>query len=616
MSLRARNERGNLIIFALFFFIFIFPPFLPREVKAQGEFSTAYDVSYKYNENGNAYVEQKINLTNLKDNLYASEYAITIGDKSVTNVTAFDNKGPLSPDVTSTDHETTIHITFNEQTVGVGKKVYFGINYMILSSAKKLGRIWQVIIPRVEKDNFLTSYNVTVVVPKSYGLLSYAKPKPASGLIWNLNQLAKTGIEMAFGDYGVFDFNLTYHLKNPEDRVIETEIAIPMDSTTQKIFLSRMTPPPKNIEIDSDGNWMAKYDMNPGQLLSVLATGQAVIFSKYRDESRTKLTAEQRGKYTQKQEFWETDDAEIVKLAQSLRTPRAIYNYVSSKLSYDYKRISENIDRLGAKKILVNPSNAICMEFTDLFIAIARAAGIPAREINGYAYTDNPEQRPLSFIADILHAWPEYYDDEKEMWIPIDPTWGNTTGGLDFFENLDLSHFGFVVHGISSKYPYAAGSYKQETDIGKDVDVKFSDILPKFLEVQPEVTLNLPNRIPMGTTMKGSIIMSNKTGQAMTNIPVNLGISGGKLSEDSFEVKILPPYSTRTLDFSILPDKNPFSFVTGNVWAQVGPKSYVGNYQVINFYTFIKPVIYLISIILSIGILFLLLRNLWKKYRK
>ena len=95
------------------------------------------------------------------------------------------------------------------------------------------------------------------------------------------------------------------------------------------------------------------------------------------------------------------------------------------------------------------------MEFTDLFITIARSAGIPAREVNGFAYTENPDIQPLSLVNDVLHAWPEYYDSEKGVWIPVDPTWGSTTGGVDYFSKLDLRHFTFVVHGKDSTKPYA-----------------------------------------------------------------------------------------------------------------------------------------------------------------
>src|SRR5258707_13577173 len=100
------------------------------------------------------------------------------------------------------------------------------------------------------------------------------------------------------------------------------------------------------------------------------------------------------------------------------------------------------------------------MEFTDLFIAMARAAGIRAREINGYAYTENKDSEPLSLVADVLHSWPEYWDKYNKEWILVDPTWGNTTHGIDFFHKLDLRHFTFVIHGVNSEFPLSPGSYK------------------------------------------------------------------------------------------------------------------------------------------------------------
>ena len=163
-------------------------------------------------------------------------------------------------------------------------------------------------------------------------------------------------------------------------------------------------------------------------------------------------------------------------MALELKTPEAIYDYVVKTLKYDYSRVRANVERLGALAALKSPNTAICMKFTDLFIALARASGIPAREINGYAYTENPQIQPLSLVADVLHAWPEYYDKEEKVWIPIDPTWGSTTGGVDFFNKLDLRHFTFVIHGKDSVKPYAAGSYKLGTNPQKDVFVSFGSL--------------------------------------------------------------------------------------------------------------------------------------------
>ena len=136
------------------------------------------------------------------------------------------------------------------------------------------------------------------------------------------------------------------------------------------------------------------------------------------------------------------------------------------------------------------------MEFTDLFIALVRAAGIPARELDGYAHTSNTALRPLTLTKDILHAWPEYWDDRRG-WVMVDPTWENTTGGVDYFNKFDLNHFVFAVKGSSSEMPVPAGSYKFSGEDSDDVRVVLSgnDFLGK---AQIGTQIDVSNQIIAG----------------------------------------------------------------------------------------------------------------------
>ncbi len=59
-----------------------------------------------------------------------------------------------------------------------------------------------------------------------------------------------------------------------------------------------------------------------------------------------------------------------------------------------------------------------CTEHTDLFTTLARAAGIPARRVGGYAYMGDG---PKAFGG---HAWNEVAIDGH--WVPIDATWNQT----------------------------------------------------------------------------------------------------------------------------------------------------------------------------------------------
>src|SRR5207342_845808 len=57
-----------------------------------------------------------------------------------------------------------------------------------------------------------------------------------------------------------------------------------------------------------------------------------------------------------------------------------------------------------------------CNEHTALYVAMARAVGLPARIAVGLAYSRG---------AFYYHAWPEVYIDEghgRGLWLPVDPT--------------------------------------------------------------------------------------------------------------------------------------------------------------------------------------------------
>jgi hypothetical protein len=199
---------------------------------------------------------------------------------------------------------------------------------------------------------------------------------------------------------------------------------------------------------------------------------------------------------------------------------------------------------MGATQALANPNQAICMEFTDLFIALARAASIPAREINGFAYTTDARLRPLSLMADVLHAWPEYYDVQKQAWIPVDPTWEKTTGGVDYFSKTDLNHFAFVIHGEHSQYPYPAGSYKLEDSLGRDVQVGFGEYQGENKN-DLKVDFDLPGEIFWGEHKNGKIIVKNTGQGALYNLNLKASPQGLELlSSGERMVKILPPFSS------------------------------------------------------------------------
>jgi transglutaminase-like putative cysteine protease len=72
-----------------------------------------------------------------------------------------------------------------------------------------------------------------------------------------------------------------------------------------------------------------------------------------------------------------------------------------------------------------------CNEHTVLYVALARALGLPARTAVGLVYLNG------SFY---YHAWPEVWLDE---WVAVDPTFGQYPA--------DASHIRFVIGGLAQQ---------------------------------------------------------------------------------------------------------------------------------------------------------------------
>jgi len=70
-----------------------------------------------------------------------------------------------------------------------------------------------------------------------------------------------------------------------------------------------------------------------------------------------------------------------------------------------------------------------CNEHTQLFVALARTAQIPARTASGLAYVNG------TFY---FHAWPEVF---LGTWVAVDPTFGQFPA--------DAAHLRFVIGGLT-----------------------------------------------------------------------------------------------------------------------------------------------------------------------
>jgi transglutaminase-like putative cysteine protease len=441
--------------------------------------------------------------------------------------------------------------------------VQFQISYVTDSLAIKRGKIWEINIPQIVTSENVSSYKLAVSTPLSYGKLGKISPTPdtveeansRTNFVFTKNSIGTSGIGASFGDYQVFKFKLIYRYKNNNLYTAKATIALPPDTEYQSLYYENIDPRPKSMEYDESGNYLATYNIKSGQTLEVIASGFVQIFNSDANLQKPhSWSKEELKKFTKEDKYIDSGNQLIQKKAKELKDIKEIYNFVTTSLKYDYTRLeSDSLGRRGSLAALSKPEQSICTDFSDLFVALARAKGIPARGLVGFAYTDNANLRPTKveglIDTTVLHAWPEYYDDTKGRWIQVDPTWGSTTGGIDYFNKLDTNHFVFAINGTKSTSPIPAGGYKTSENQTDDVKVEFSEVLP---DINSSFNVLLNRKVVVaGFPGRGAITIENKTGRAlfMGNLEVKSDGVFGLISPNKINADLVMPFEKR--EFSV-----------------------------------------------------------------
>ena len=126
----------------------------------------------------------------------------------------------------------------------------------------------------------------------------------------------------------------------------------------------------------------------------------------------------------------EVNSTEIITLAHRLRGASTDPGVVAERINrWVYDSLEKKIT-VGVPSALatLRSRSGDCNEHTQLYVALARAAGIPARVATGLAYLDG------KFY---YHAWPEVW---LERWVAVDPTFGQFPA--------DASHLRFIIGGL------------------------------------------------------------------------------------------------------------------------------------------------------------------------
>ncbi len=133
----------------------------------------------------------------------------------------------------------------------------------------------------------------------------------------------------------------------------------------------------------------------------------------------------------------QSDDPRILARAREVTQARASWRQDPKEVA---RALTTSVHGMLEKAITFSVPNAVqvletrrgdCNEHTVLYVAMARALGLPARTAVGLVYVNG---------AFFYHAWPEVWLGE---WVAMDPTFGQVPA--------DASHIRFVVGGLAEQ---------------------------------------------------------------------------------------------------------------------------------------------------------------------
>jgi len=526
---------------------------LPASITAAGDFQIDLHDKYSFSKLGSCQIISQVSLTNLRSDTYASTYQLIFRGSPPQNISGKDSHGPLNINVNSDGINSIFDITFNEPVIGKNSTQIFSLSYSCPEAVSK-GQIWDINLPKLSNPETIYSYNLELEVPSEFGKPAYMFPTPVfSGnniYKFTKGQLLESGVISSFGNFQTYAFSIEYPLQNPTNKSQNISVAIPADTSYQKVQYTDIQPPPLMVSVDSDGNWLASFNVPSKTDITATASGRVNVYPSPFSPPDP-LNEEQLEAYLKPSVIWQTEEQSIRDLAKKYSTPGDIYNFVTDTLSYDYSKAtgSSNV-REGALFALSNPGNSLCTEFTDLFIAISRAAGIPAREIEGFGYSSDAKTHPLD-LRQSLHAWPEYWDRNLQTWVGVDPTW-EKTGKIDYFSQLGFEHVAIAIHGKNYPEPYLTS---------KNISLKFSEY-KEPTESPLEITWNKPYQVIPFYSLPSQIVIKNTQGHAVykTFFTINSDLFVPDSEIHKF-VSVIPPYGVVNIPVSFkssfLPDLEP-----------------------------------------------------------
>jgi len=219
--------------------------------------------------------------------------------------------------------------------------------------------------------------------------------------------------------------------------------------------------------------------------------------------------------------LWESDDPTIENKALELTENQPNF-YYKAKQIFDFVKGYLTYVQMGPEHSALwayTNRSGDCSEFTHLFIALARAAGIPAKFVSGYGYDPTKGNE----FEQMGHAFAFAYLPNVE-WIPVDEVWSRPEGEfgkLSYDHLIQLTSDGKnLVRGTQIKIPSDKTSYSY---IGLNPNIALEETAEITREVAVETALSAAPQI-QNRTWSFYVTVKNVGTRTIENMRVELQV--------------------------------------------------------------------------------------------
>ncbi len=291
-------------------------------------------------------------------------------------------------------------------------------------------------------DGQLTYYNSGKTTGLTQNMWVYYGVTSGNAMYFSYDSLTKDGKYLiVVGDtrhsprrLQEFKFIQEFKIDASETQRFDLKFTVPVTiPNIQHVVSITYNVNPTDVSTDSSGNTIASFTdfrANAGQSGYITATAIIELnLTSCGIGSDRAVYDTSSAEYVQNikpENYIESNDPQIISLAKSITSgfsdpssqARAICRWVYKNLTYTYSSSEK-----GALAAL-NSGSGKCTDYSDLFVALCRASGLPARVIRGQT-TNNADSWGLLVQSDSKntagHQWAEVYFP-LFGWVTFDPT--------------------------------------------------------------------------------------------------------------------------------------------------------------------------------------------------